>query len=656
MPVLTSVKARIYAGFGAIVLIVFIVGGSAIAMMRNAETLFEQYRFAARQSLEINDYVRDVETMRQDLADYLREPASAKEAGVRDMILDVGTTDADGLAFFEHDPASLEAIARVTELAPAYDAEFTALVAAIGQNADASAPTTKLLAMGTEISGLYGEMSDRAKAAQDVLGQQIEAAQARELVLIMAVSGIGLLAGLALAVLTARWLSHSITRMTETMRELAGGNYQVEIEGGHVRNELGDMARALETFRDNGLAVEQAESEKRQHAGQAMARAEMMARFQAAFDRVIERASAGDFGHRIDERFNDAEIDRIADNLNGMLGAIGSTLEEADRVLGALAHADLRDRMQGQYSGAFDKLRTSTNAVADKLQSIVGDLRDTSSALKTATSEILAGANDLSERSTRQAATIEETSATMEQMASTVSLNAERAREASGSAEQVTRVVEASSAVMGQATDAMERITTSSGKIASIIGLIDDIAFQTNLLALNASVEAARAGEAGKGFAVVAVEVRRLAQSAAQASSDVKMLVEQSAEEVRSGTRLVADVAERLGDVMTGVRNTASLMESIAGDSQAQASGIAEINVAVQQMDEMTQHNAALVEEMNASIEQTEGQAGRLDGIVETFSLAEQGRGVGAMPRARGKARAVGARHGGATAEDWNEF
>ena len=154
MPVLTSVKARIYAGFGAIVLIVFIVGGAAIAMMRNAEALFEQYRFAARQSLEINDYVRDVETMRQDLADYLRAPAAAKEAGVRDMILDVGTTDADGLAFFEHDPASLAAIARVTELAGAYDTEFTALIAALGQNADAGAPTTKLLAMGTEISGL----------------------------------------------------------------------------------------------------------------------------------------------------------------------------------------------------------------------------------------------------------------------------------------------------------------------------------------------------------------------------------------------------------------------------------------------------------------------------------------------------------------------
>src|SRR5690606_17385106 len=138
------------------------------------------------------------------------------------------------------------------------------------------------------------------------------------------------------------------------------------------------------------------------------------------------------------------------------------------------------------------------------------------------------GANDLSERTTKQAATIEETSAAMEQLASTVLANAERAREASTVATGVTHTAEEGGQVMGKATDAMERITQSSAKISNIIGLIDDIAFQTNLLALNASVEAARAGEAGKGFAVVAVEVRRLAQSAAQASAEVKALVEQS--------------------------------------------------------------------------------------------------------------------------------
>ena len=176
---------------------------------------------------------------------------------------------------------------------------------------------------------------------------------------------------------------------------------------------------------------------------------------------------------------------------------------------------------------------------------------------------------------------------------------------------------------MRTANAAMERISVSSGKISNIIGLIDDIAFQTNLLALNASVEAARAGDAGKGFAVVAVEVRRLAQSAASASSEVKVLIEQSAVEVTGGTRLVNDASERLARMLAGVRDNATLIDEIAKSGREQASAIAEVTTAVRQMDEMTQHNAALVEETNAAIEQTESQASELDRIVDIFVIDE---------------------------------
>ena len=174
---------------------------------------------------------------------------------------------------------------------------------------------------------------------------------------------------------------------------------------------------------------------------------------------------------------------------------------------------------------------------------------------------------------------------------------------------------------MSQANQAMERISASSAKISNIIGMIDDIAFQTNLLALNASVEAARAGEAGKGFAVVAVEVRRLAQNAAEASSEVKALIEQSGEEVAGGTRLVAAAAGKLNDMLDAIKTNAAQMQDIARDSREQASSIEEVNTGVRQMDEMTQHNAALVEQTNAAIEQTEARAAELDRIVDVFTL-----------------------------------
>jgi methyl-accepting chemotaxis protein len=220
----------------------------------------------------------------------------------------------------------------------------------------------------------------------------------------------------------------------------------------------------------------------------------------------------------------------------------------------------------------------------------------------------------------------------------------------------------------------MERISHSSTKISNIIGLIDDIAFQTNLLALNASVEAARAGDAGKGFAVVAVEVRRLAQSAAGASSEVKTLIEQSSGEVNGGSRLVAEAAEKLLSVLEGVRESAGLSDAIAQATKEQSYAIAEVTTAIRQMDEMTQHNAALVEETNAAIEQTEGQATELDRIVDIFKVADDAPRPQKLALATSQPRAPHSLHRAAQAkraaashylsdgnaalkhEDWSEF
>ncbi|WP_375450762.1 methyl-accepting chemotaxis protein [uncultured Devosia sp.] len=290
--------------------------------------------------------------------------------------------------------------------------------------------------------------------------------------------------------------------------------------------------------------------------------------------------------------------------------------------LAKLAAGDLSSRLETPFQTEFEGLRTALNDTVDKFGAVVGQLKTTSRSLKIATGEILSGANDLSERTTRQAATIEETAAVMEQLAATVARNAKLAHQASLDAGLVAKSAEEGGAVMEQANAAMLGIETSSGKISNIIGLIDDIAFQTNLLALNASVEAARAGDAGKGFAVVAVEVRRLAQSAAGASADIKRLIEQSASEVAQGSRLVADAAARLQTMLERTRANTATMDTMARENQEQVVAIGEVSVAVNTLDEMTQHNAALVEQTNAALEQTEAEATALDQIVAVFTLA----------------------------------
>ncbi len=284
-----------------------------------------------------------------------------------------------------------------------------------------------------------------------------------------------------------------------------------------------------------------------------------------------------------------------------------------------LAKGDLTAVIDEVFVGDLEKLRLAYNASVATMRDVVVRLRGASASLKTATGEILSGANDLADRTSKQTAAVEQTSAALEQLSTTVDENATRATSASGKARAVSQTASEANGVMGEANDAMERISASSTKISNIIGLIDDIAFQTNLLALNASVEAARAGDAGKGFAVVAVEVRRLAQSAAGASADVKALIEQSSTEVSVGSRKVAEATVKVTSMLEGIHENGVLIEEISRATTDQSTAIAELTGAVKQVDEMTQHNAALVQQTNAAIEQTENQAVELDRIVDVF-------------------------------------
>jgi methyl-accepting chemotaxis protein len=478
--------------------------------------------------------------------------------------------------------------------------------------------------------------------------------------------GIFLILAGAIALLSRSLIVRPLAETTSSLTRLAGGDLDVAPIKASAIREVAEMGRALDVFR--GVLQSRAELAKVADAAAATnsSRVERTGVLNADLSNVVGAAILGDFSRRVRTDFGDAELNSLAQSVNNLVETVDRGVSETGQVLSALASADLTHRMNGQFAGALARLKDDTNAVGDKLTDVVTQLRGTSRTLKTATGEILAGANDLSERTTKQAATIEETSATMEQLAATVAQNATRAQEASVNAQSVTDTAEAGGKVMLAATDAMERITASSGKISNIIGLIDDIAFQTNLLALNASVEAARAGDAGKGFAVVAVEVRRLAQSAASASAEVKVLIEQSGTEVAGGSRLVAEAAGKLTAMLEGARKNYDLLQGIARESREQASAIDEVNVAVRTLDEMTQHNAALVEETNAAIEQTEAQAAELDRIVDIFTISDGSpRAAVPMPRdpkgikdrVKSAAKSYLATDGNAAIDkDWSEF
>lgn len=518
---------------------------------------------------------------------------------------------------------------------------------------------------GTHYFGALLPMTNVRNEVQGAIGVMTPAAslEANATAALMPIAITGAATIIVLGIIgfiVSRRISRPIPRLAAVMRDIAGGAYDAEVPHTTDDNEIGEMARAVEVLRASAIRVSQmTEAEAARIIADEDKRSAMMAELQSAFGHVVDAALEGDFSKRVNARFSDKELNVLAAGINELVDGLGRCVDELVPVLSAMAGADLTRRMRGDYRGAFAQLKHDTNALADKLSGIVSDLKGASTSLKTATGEILTGADDLSSRTTRQAATIEETSASMEQLASTVVQNAKRASEASKNATTVTDAANRSGEVMRSADEAMERIRASSSKISNVIGLIDDIAFQTNLLALNASVEAARAGEAGRGFAVVAVEVRRLAQSAAAASSDVKKLIEQAAGEVVVGSRLVGEAGKGLETMRSAAEANEKLLDAIAGDSREQANAIDEINAAMRQLDDMTQHNASLVEQTNAAIEKTGHQAVALDGIVSIFSLAELPAAKPAqraMPQPASTRRQYGLDGNAALDEDWTEF
>ena len=303
--------------------------------------------------------------------------------------------------------------------------------------------------------------------------------------------------------------------------------------------------------------------------------------------------------------------------------SITAPIRQAVQVAETVAAGDLRSRIDTTSRDETGQLLAALKRMNESLAKVVGQVRGNSDSVATASNQIAQGNADLSQRTEEQASNLQQTAASMEQLTATVKQNADTARQAAQIATGASGVAAQGGEVVQRVVDTMEAISTSSKKIGDIISVIDGIAFQTNILALNAAVEAARAGEQGRGFAVVAGEVRSLAQRSAEAAKEIKSLIGASVEKVEAGSALVGEAGRTMGDVVTQVRRVSDLIGEISAAALEQTTGIAQIGDAVSQLDQVTQQNAALVEESAAAAESLRHQAAQLAQTVSVFTLAD---------------------------------
>ncbi len=412
-------------------------------------------------------------------------------------------------------------------------------------------------------------------------------------------------------------------RMVQATNSLVESHVQVELLMAEVmqRYAIGDLSRDLPDYPGEKGALTRTLSAVKQS---------LMA-INAQIDELARAARAGDFSMRGDAAAFQYQFKAMVEHLNGMMASSQASIADVSDVLRAISHGDLTARMDGEYDGVFARMRDDANTTTAQLTGIVRGIQVAADSINNAAQELAAGNNDLSRRTEQQAANLEEAAASMEELTSTVRQNAELARQADSEAHAAGAAVRETEQAMAQMASVMGEIDQSSARISEISTVIDGIAFQTNILALNAAVEAARAGEQGRGFAVVASEVRTLAQRAGVAAKEIKELIEDAAAKVKSGLAVTVESEAAIARVAQASSRTTQLMSDIAAASKEQAAGIEQVNQVVVQMDQVTQQNAALVEEATAASRALEEQAHALTTSVSVFKV--EGAAASAVPR-----------------------
>lgn len=439
-------------------------------------------------------------------------------------------------------------------------------------------------------------LSELAEAAANLAAQRIAEARAasRHALALQAIAGfLAMGSMLALIWIHGGVLRRGILGLRDSMQRIQSGELTTDVPALARGDEIGEMARSVDVFRT--AAIEKLSLE------------------QSAF---------------ADREQLERERERQGAEREEAVARIRTAVEALGRALNQLADGNLAVVIREPFEEDLDTLRRDFNNAVERLSQALSMVKENTVSIEANGRQMRSAADDLARRTERQAASLEQTSAALEEITATVKTATQRAEEASQMVDETRVNAEESGRIVGKAIAAMARIEGASSEIGKIINVIDEIAFQTNLLALNAGVEAARAGEAGKGFAVVAQEVRELAQRAAGAAKDIKALVTRSGDEVETGVKLVQATGDALGRIGVNVARINEHMNSIVVAAREQSTGLNEINAAVGQLDQMTQQNAAMVEETNAASHTLAQDTEKLSGLVSQFRNGEVREGI----------------------------